>query len=138
MKKIKIYNTLLALNVVLPFLSGVFAYYMADQIIFSQTMHLDELYYPSFLAGIFYLIMVLPLSWFTCYAIDKHFRLSAMKLILCPIMCSVIGILPVAVISAGRIFEPFAQLFLAFFIILGLVFGFLFLIRIKVEKYLQI
>jgi hypothetical protein len=138
LKKIIIYFTLLALHVVLPFLSGVFAYYRADQIIFSQTMELDELYYASFLAGKFYLIMILPLSWFTCYVINKYLRLLVLKLILCPIMCSVIGILPVVFISAGRIFMPEAQLFLAFFNTSGLVFGFLFLIRTKARKYLQI
>ena len=134
MKKIVIHNTLLALNVALPFLSGVFAYYKADQIIFSQTMELDELYYASFLAGILYLIMMIPLSWITCYVIIKCLRVPVIKFILCPIMCSVIGILPVVLISAGRIFLPEAQLFLAFFIISGLVFGLLFLIRTKMEN----
>lgn len=138
MKNIIIYYTLLILNFVLPFLSGVVTYYKADQIIFGQTMELSDLYAASFLGGIFYLIMMAPLSWLSCYVINKYVRFPALKLLLCPISCAIIGVLPVALISGGRILMPEAQLFLVFFITSGLVFGLLFLIRTKVEKILQI
>jgi hypothetical protein len=125
---LRITTLLLIILAIVSFLCGLGGYLAALHIVWQQSISTGDLNAVLLFGGMAYLIVVCPLYFLIIKLIDKHFTIY--KGILYPIGCMAIFFIPTIFIlgfwggNLKSIFSPEAQLFYAFFITSGLIFGF--------------
>ncbi|EPD88881.1 MULTISPECIES: hypothetical protein [Paenibacillus] len=117
----------LSLNSLLSFYAGWWAYEMVLWLVWEQTISEGDLRAVQYWAGIAYLIILVPLYLLICSYVRSRIKPRFVRILLYPIGCAVIFVLPTLFIFAafggGNLFSAEAFLFYVFFISSGVVFG---------------
>ncbi|MFB7816397.1 hypothetical protein ACFC0X_19735 [Paenibacillus chitinolyticus] len=117
----------LFLNSLLSFYAGLWAYEMVLWLVWEQTISEGDLPAIRYWAGIAYLIILVPSYLLICFFVTSKIKSAIMRLLLYPIGCALVFVLPTLFIFAafggGNLFSAEAFLFYVFFISSGVVFG---------------
>lgn len=117
----------LSLNSLLSFYAGLWAYEKVLWLVWEQTVSEGDLRAVQYWAGIAYLIILVPSYLLICSYVAYKIKSGIMRLLLYPIGCALVFIIPTLFIFAafggGNLFSAEAFLFYVFFISSGVVFG---------------
>ncbi|WP_217561832.1 hypothetical protein [Paenibacillus sp. GbtcB18] len=117
----------LSLNILLSFCAGLWAYQAVLWLVWEQTMSEGDLPAVRYWVGIAYLIILVPSYLLICFFVTSKIKSAIMRLLLYPIGCGLMFVLPTIFIFAafggGNLFSAEAFLFYVFFISSGAVFG---------------